>query len=266
MAFLLPLLAPFLAAAGIDTTPATSPLPQDAAPVTYPQWSGALTLGATWTDGNTETGTFNGNFNAVRRGEKDRWTFDGFVNYGETTDTVTDDTDVTTNNSGGGAKYDYFYSKRTYFFGNSSFKVDHVADLDLRGILGAGVGYQWMETEKTKWGTEAGLSYVDEDFSDDDFDADFVAARLASNLIYQISASASFEQVAEVLPSLEDSEDVIAKLDNRLKMKITGKWIAQIQYVLDFDGSVPTGSDPGPDGKEETDHRIVLGIGWNFGP
>jgi len=61
-----------------------------------------------------------------------------------------------------------------------------------------------------------------------------------------------------VLPSLEEGEDVIAKLDNRLKMKITGKWIAQIQYVLDFDGSTPNGV-------EETDHRVVLSLGWSLG-
>ena len=86
-----------------------------------------------------------------------------------------------------------------------------------------------------------------------------MAARLASNLAWQLSKSAAFEQAAEVLPSLEDSDDLIAKLDDRLKLNITGKWIAQIQYVLDFDDSTPPGV-------EEADHRIVLGIGWNFGP
>lgn len=260
MTLLLPLLVTALAAAGADG----APLVQDAAPV-YPQWSGALSLGASWTNGNTETESVTGNFNAVRRAEKDRWTFDAFANYGSTTDTLTDVKTTTTNNSGAGAKYDYFYSKKAYLFGNGSGKVDHVADLDLRAVLGAGAGYQWKESEKFKWGTELGLSYVDEDFEDDAFDAEFVAARIGSNLTYQISKSASFEQVAEILPSLEDSNDVIAKIDNRLKLNITGKWIAQIQYVLDFDGSVPTGAGPGPDGKEETDHRIVLGLGWSFG-
>jgi hypothetical protein len=64
--------------------------------------------------------------------------------------------------------------------------------------------------------------------------------------------------VAEVLPSLEESEDLLAKLDNRLKLNITGKWIAQIQYVLEYDDSTPPGV-------EEADHRVVLGIGWSFG-
>lgn len=231
---------------------------QDAPPPSYPQWSGALTLGATWTDGNTENETFGGTFNAQRRAENDRWTFDLFANYGKSTDRATGDEDETSNNTGGGIKYDYFLSKKLYLLGNGSAKVDHVADLDLRFILGAGAGYQWKESEKLKWGTEAGLSYVDEDFEDDTADEDFAALRLASNLVWQLSKSAAFEQVAEVLPSLEDSEDLIAKLDNRLKLNITGKWIAQIQYVLDYDDSTPPGV-------EEADHRVVLGLGWNFG-
>jgi putative salt-induced outer membrane protein YdiY len=255
------ILLAILSTTGAEGAPSTAPRPplQDPAPAPeYPHWTGALTLGATWTDGNTETATINGTFKAERRDEKDRWTFDLYGNYGETTDRATDVTDETTNNSGGAIKYDYFWSKKVYLLANGSGKVDHVADLDLRYVFGAGVGCQWQETEKVKWGTELGLSYVDEDFEDDTADADFVAARLASNLVYELSKSTSFEQVAEFLPSLEDSEDVIAKLDNRLKLNIVGKWIAQLQYVLDFDGSVPNGV-------EETDHRVVLGLGWGFG-
>ena len=250
-----------LVSTGSEDTAPRSVAPQDAPAPTFPQWSGALSLGATWTAGNTETTTMNGNFNAQRRGEKDRWTFDAYSNYGQSDpgNIVPDPGNiVTSNNHGGGAKYDYFTSVKMYLYGQGQSKVDHVADLNLRYILGAGVGYQWVESEKTKWGTELGLSYVDEDFEDDTADADFVAARVASNLAHQISKSASFEQIAEAFPSLEDSEDVVAKIDSRLKLNITGKWIAQIQYVLDFDSSTPNFV-------EEADHRVVLGLGWSFG-
>jgi putative salt-induced outer membrane protein YdiY len=247
-----------------DGASTTRPAPQEPAPPPeYPQWSGALTLGSTWATGNTENTTFGGTLNAMRRAEKDRWTFDLYGNYGKTSTednnpaTPTSTTNVS--NYGSSLKYDYFWQEKTYLFGNGTGKIDHVAELDLRYTFGAGLGYQWRETEKVKWGTEAGLSYVDEDFEDDTADADFVAARLASNLTWQVSKSAAFEQVAEVLPSLEESEDLLAKLDNRLKLNITGKWIAQIQYVLEYDDSTPPGV-------EEADHRVVLGIGWSFGP
>jgi len=256
MTLLVPLVIAALAARSEGASPTKEvPPPQDApAAPALPHWSGALSLGATWTDGNTETTTVNANFNAQRRGEKDRWTFDAYSNYGESSP----GNFVTSNNHGGGAKYDYFATQKLYTYGQGQTKIDHVADLDLRYILGAGAGYQWVESEKAKWGTELGVSYVDEDFEEDTSDENFVSARVASNLIYQISKSASFEQVAEAFPSLEDSDDVVAKLDNRLKLNITGKWIAQIQYVLDFDSTTPNFI-------EETDHRVVLSLGWSFG-
>ena len=267
------LLASLLAATNAEgASPPPPPRLQDPPPE-YPHWSGALAIGALLTEGNSDANSANANFNAQRRTEKDRYTMDAFWNRSTQAGKKSsnpdpfnkDDTELTVGNYGAGLKYDYFSSPKLYYYANGSGKVDHVADLDLRLIGGGGVGYQWKESEKVKWGTEVGLSAVDEDYAGNDADADFVAVRLGSNLAYQVSKSTSFEQVAELLPSLEDSEDVIAKLDNRLKLNIAGKWIAQIQYVLDFDGSVPAGSQPGSDGKKETDHRVVLAIGWDFG-
>lgn len=245
-----------------ETDPRPAVVVQDEEVVTYPHWKGTLGLGALWTDGNSETAGISGTFLAERRGEKDRWTLEAFANYAENTDDTrvapADKTEVTVNNYGGGAKYDYFHSAKTYVFGNGAAKVDHIADLDHRAILGAGLGYQWKETETLQWGTEIGLSYVDENFEGTVNDTDFLAVRAASNLDYKISKSASFVQRAEVLPSLEDSDDVIANVDNILQLNITGSWIAQIQYVLNFDGSVPSGND-------EADHRVVLTLNWSFG-
>jgi putative salt-induced outer membrane protein YdiY len=254
----MPLTALLLVATLGATGDAVPPVPvsvsaQDA-PEEFPQWSGSLAFGTIWTAGNTENTTINGNFNAERRGEMDRWTIGLYGNYG-----TTDPGNIeTTNNSGGGVKYDYFQTPKLYWYGNGQAKVDHVADLNLRTILGAGAGYQWFETEKSKWGTELGLSYVDEDFADDSADASFTSVRVASNYTRHLSKTTTFEQVAEAFPSLEDSSDFVAKVDSRLKLNITGKWIAQIQYVLDFDDSTPAGV-------KEADHRVVLGIGWAFG-
>jgi putative salt-induced outer membrane protein YdiY len=235
--------------------PPTSPL-QDAPPE-YPMWKGALGVGASWSGGNTESSNLAAVFNAERRDEKDRWTFEAWANYGKNKDLDTGVSTTTNDNYGAGVKYDYFVSKKLYWLARVSGKIDHVATLDLQTTGGLGVGYQWKETEKVKWGTEAGLSYVVERFEDSTADADYTAARLASNLSYVLSESASFEQTAEVLPSLEDSEDVIARIDNRLKLAITGKWIAQLQYVLEYDDSPPPG-------KQEADHRFVASLGWSF--
>ena len=197
-----------------------------------------------------------------------RYTFDAFLNYADQEDDSVGtpggtDTEITQRNFGAGAKYDYFVTEKFYYLANISGKHDDVAELYLRYIMGVGVGYQVREDEKIKWGVETGIAYVNEDYDPDvvgseDPDSRGAALRFASNLAWTISETTSFEQNAEILPSLEDSENVIAKVDNRLKVNLTENWIAQLQYVLDFDGETPSGV-------EETDHRVVFGIGWTFG-
>jgi putative salt-induced outer membrane protein YdiY len=258
LAISIPLLLEVLAAASADASHQEAAPAAEEAPPEYPEWTGAFTLGALWTDGNTITESIATSLNLQRRDEKDRWTLGLYGNYGKTEDSVTGEEDVTTNNSGGDLKYDYFATEKLYFFANTGAKVDHEADLDLRWLAGAGAGYQWVENDKVKWGTELGLAHIDEDFEDDTADEEFLAARVASNLAYAISKNSSFEQVAEVYPSLEDSEDLLAKVDNRLKMNISGNWIGQIQYVFEFDDSTP------PDVKE-ADHRVLASIGWSLG-
>ncbi len=267
------LLGPLIAAAAakIGPAPDAPPPPTSAAPAqdepapppVYPAWKGAIAAGAIWTDGHSVTSSANVAYNAERRDEMDRWTLDAYWNWsqqGTSTGGGDDenDSEVTQLNYGAGAKYDYFTSEKVYYYGNTSAKVDPIADLNVRFILGAGVGYQVRETEKFKWGVETGLSYVHENYVGDDDDAEFLAVRLGSNLFWQLAERTAFEQVAQAYPSLEGAEEFVAKIDNRVKTNLTEKWIAQLQYVLEFD-------DDTPGGVEETDHRVVFGLGWSFG-
>jgi putative salt-induced outer membrane protein YdiY len=131
-----------------------------------------------------------------------------------------------------------------------------VADLTLRSYIGAGVGFQWREEEAFKWGSEVGLTHFAEDRKLSD-DSDYIAARLANNLFWQINAQTSFEQTAEAFPSIEDVEDFYGKLDNKAKVKLSDSMYAQLQYVLDYDNTPSNNRD-------RDDHTLTLGVGWSF--
>ena len=47
---------------------------------------------------------------------------------------------------------------------NTSFENDRFSDIYLRFTGGAGLGYQWFDTERTKLALEGGLTYVYTDF------------------------------------------------------------------------------------------------------
>ena len=236
---------------------ASAPLAQDAAAEpSKVEWTGSFTLGATLTSGNSESTGINSSLDAKRRAEHDRWTGKAYWNYVSTTDQTTDESFISTRKSGASLKYDYFATKEIYYNGIAGADSDTVADLTLRSYVGAGVGFQWREEDAFKWGSEVGLTHFAEDRKVSD-DSDYIAARLANNLFWQINEQTSFEQTAEAFPSIEDVDDFYGKLDNKAKVKLSDKMYAQLQYVFDYDNTPALG-------KERDDHTLTLGVGWSF--
>jgi hypothetical protein len=80
---------------------------------------------------------------------------------------------------------------------------------------------------------------------------------MGSNIAYQVSKATTFEQVAEFLPSF-NGETYYTKWDNRLKMEVVNNWIAQLQYVFEY-------NDQPPIGAVNADHKFVFTLGWSFG-
>jgi len=222
-----------------------------------PAWSGSLTGGVTIVEGNSRETSANFLFGTIRRTAIDRFNFNGYYNFSkaDTTPGVGAGLEEVVKNAGLGAKYDYFLRDDLYALGNTSIQTDDPAGIDLRFILGAGLGWQVREDEKVKWGLEGGLSHVTSDYDTRD-DESYLGARLASNLNYGLSENSSFEQVTEYLPSLENFKNLYFKVDNRLKMNIAGNWIGQLQYVFEYTE---------PPGGFRVDQRLVFTIGWSFG-
>ena len=224
---------------------------QDAPVAEEPRWTGAVTLGATISDGNTDTKRVTATADAVKDMETERYTLGFQWNFAQEND------EITQRRTLGKAQYDHKIGERAYWLINLSLEADSQADLDLRSILGVGVGYQFYDREKFKLAGEAGLSYFDEDYGNDEADGDYIAARLAYKWEYLHSERWSFAQNAEIYPSLEDSQDVYAKLDTRAKATLSEAMFAQLQWLFDWDNT------PAP-GKERVDQLYLLTVGWKF--
>lgn len=67
----------------------------------------------------------------------------------------------TENKAPGYKKYDHFFTKKWYGYAEAAAEQDEVKDLDLRYTLGVGAGYQFVESERTNFSLEGGVSYVD---------------------------------------------------------------------------------------------------------
>lgn len=228
-----------------------------AAPVapTEPKWTGNVNIGASYSDGNTDSRAVNAAAEAERRAEKDRWTAKGYWNYAEQRDS-TGEFGISQRRAGASLKYDYFLSKKMFAFGIGGVETDSLADIHLRSYIGAGAGYQWREDDVLKWGSEAGITYFKTDYKVSD-DKDYIAARLANNVAWQINEQTKLENNIELFPSLEDAKDFYGKSDTKVKTNLSKTMFAQLQWVYQYTAQPA-------DGKERSDNLLVLGVGWSF--
>ena len=231
-----------------ETFPAFSTLQDETA--ASPQWEGAVTVGVSLTEGNTDITKASAAVDASKKLEKERYTLGFSWNFSEENETVTQ------RKTYGKGQYDRFVSEKMYWLLQASAEADDAAGVDLRTTVGAGVGYQFSDTEKWKLSGEAGLSWFNEEF-EDSTENDYIAARLAYKWAYILSEKWAFEQSGEIFPSLEDSEDIYSKIDSRAKVTLTENMFAQAQWVWDWDNTPAAGND-------RSDHLLLITVGWSF--
>lgn len=227
------------------------PAPQDEKPEEYGQWHGSIAAGATFANGNTDRTTFNASAKAVNRREKDRRTGEFLWNYAEEEDSITE------RRVYGLAKYDYFVNDKLYYLGQATGEANDASALDLRLIFSAGAGYQFYNEETWKFAGEAGLSYIDEDFEGTADDDEYPAARLAYIADWKPKEHWSLGQKTEVFPSLEDSDDVTARVDTNAKVNLSERMFFQAQWIITWDNTPPSGASG-------TDSLLLLMLGWTF--
>lgn len=220
------------------------------------KWKGSVTAGAIAARGNTNTDAANAGLDALRRSAEDRLTLNGAYNYSRE-NTHDQGARVTMENWLLAAKYDYFLTEKWYVYGNVKAERDHLANLDLRLTPGAGLGYQWLESEKVNFNTEAGLTWVYERYTDPVVTREYVAGRFAYHYDRQINENLKFVHNFEVLPSLEFAGDFLLTADAGLRATLTKDFFGEAKVQLQYN------SQPAED-TEKTDVRYMLNVGWGF--
>jgi len=225
--------------------------PAPAPDVVAPHWTGSVALGASYSDGNTDRRSASATADTEKRREKDRITLGFLWKYADESGILTD------RQTQARGKYDYFFSKKLYGLAQASAEDSYSAALDLRLTAGVGLGYQFKESESWKLSGEAGLSYVDENYTGTLDDTSYPAARAAYAWDWKPEAKYDLSQVGEIFPSLETSEDVSARVDTKGRINLTDKMFAQLQWLYQWDNTPATG-------KVRNDNMVMLGVGWSF--
>src|SRR5690348_14031823 len=165
------------------------------------KWAGNVVVGGLIARGNTDTDSLNASAHFVRRGEKDRLTFDAGYIYGrEKVDGL--GKHETENNWFIEGKYDYFFTPRFYGYGDARVERDIIAGVSLRLTPGAGIGYQWIEKPRLSFNTEAGAAWLYRAYSHDGSN-DSASLRLAYHLTGKLNDKVGFFHNFEYFPALD---------------------------------------------------------------
>ncbi len=148
--------------------------------------------------------------------------------YGET------DGQTTTSLWRTGVRGEYALSSRTAVFTSAGFDKNRFAGIQRRFEEGAGLGFKAITTEHDKLEFEAGLSLTQQR-STVGVDDDFTSARAAGTFQHNFTPTAFFQQLVEVLPNLEVSEDLRLNSETSLVAPLSKRFAVKLAYVIRYD-------------------------------
>ena len=165
-------------------------------------WAGGANVGFALTAGNSDTRSLALAFTG------DRKTLHDEVSLYENTVYATNNAagaspNTTANSNEAGARYARNFTSRLFGYGGADFQTNALQELNLRSVLGAGLGFHAVNTDKTTLDFLVGPNYTRENY--DTVTNSFVALTLGEELSRKLGASTLLTQKLYFYPDLSDS-------------------------------------------------------------
>ena len=220
----------------------------------YGAWGGSLDAGLSLSRGNSETTNFTLGATATRTTEKDK--IGAFINelYAKA---LTNGIDLTTANAiHAGIRYDFNLSPKVFAFAFTDFDRDRFQQLNLRNVLGGGLGYHVIKSDATNFDLFGGASFDQEYFSTlDRKSAELLAGE---SFDHKFSGVFSVKQRLEFYPNVTDTGQYRLVFDAAAITKMSKV------FSLEIDASDRYISNP-VNGLKGNDLLLTTGIRVAFG-
>lgn len=226
-------------------------------PKPKPKWTGNVSASFTSTHGNTKTEAISASVNLSKRTEKDRTMLSADYARGKQEDPGTGQQNTTEDWWRSKAKYDYFITKKFYGYLDGRYETDKIAELDRRVIVGGGGGYQWIESEKMNFSTEAGLASLYEKFENNTDSDTQLSAQLGYNFDMKLTKNIKLIHDLTYYPSTEQFSDYYLTSTGEIRAHFTENMFLNFKAILNYDKSPAIGSGT-------TDTKYLLGVGYSF--
>jgi putative salt-induced outer membrane protein YdiY len=219
---------------------------------TYLRYDAALNVGVQLARGNTDTtdlhfdALFEPSFgwNTLRlSGQYDKKTADG---------------DTTTNRWKAALAYERDFRRRWFVGAANTYEADAQRDLDLRFIIGAGIGYRFYDQDPTHFSVLPALVYVNENFEEASDDTQYAAIQLSMDFERDLyKDDITFFHDNMYLNNLQSLSDI--KVETHTGIKFDMPW----DLVLTAEVETDWENEPAEDA-EKLDTRYMLKIGFEF--
>lgn len=220
------------------------------------QWTGGADLGLSLTRGNSHTTNFALGMAISRETLRDKTSLYAASVYNrETSDGVSR---TVANTFRFGARYDRNINRDWFGYGFTDLEHNGLQDLNLRWVLGGGLGYHAIRNERTKLDLLAGLDMSREYFEGDDNDRTSLEAQLGQTLDHQFTPRVSLKEQLFFFPNLSNGGEYRVNFDTSLVMDISRRLAWQVtlsdRYL----------SDP-PGGFKQNDLLLTTGLKIKLG-
>jgi putative salt-induced outer membrane protein YdiY len=154
-------------------------------------------------------------------------------------------------------KYDRFLTSRLFANANANFTNDRFRDIDLRTALGAGIGYQLIETARATLTADGGLAWVNENFKSIADDS-YTAAHESAGLQVQIlPGRMQAFHLHDGYFGVTGDDKMFVRTQNGVRFGLAAGFVTTIEEDVDYDRR------PSP-GRRQTDRTFSLTLGYRF--
>ncbi len=214
-----------------------------------PKWETSAGVGASVTDGNSQTLLFTANALTLRKWDSGEFSAGIDAGYGKN-DSVQNVGFVK-----GFGQYNYLLTPRWYGFVRAEALHDSISDIAYRVPLSVGIGYYLIKNDRTTLSVEAGPGYVWEKVGNDA--RDYATIRFGEKFTHKLSDRARIWQSFEYQPKIDDFTSYFLTGELGIEADVTKKMALRVVLT---DWYV---SDPAP-GRQSNDLKLIAGINYKF--
>ena len=144
-----------------------------------------------------------------------------------------------------------------YGYLDTRYEKDAVAELDRRVTVGAGGGYQWIESDKMNFSSELGLASLYEKYDNQTDSNSEISMQLGYHFDRKLAENIVFINDLTYYPALQKFSDYYLTTTAEIRTKFSKAFFMNVKSILNYDATPAQG-------RHKTDIKYFLGLGYSF--